>query len=94
MAAFLGEQEVMESAESISFGAHNMRDGVSLSDRKSMKPLIPYTQIMQLPNLTAFMQVPRNDPITKVTFTYHTMKKICDPFVSKKVKPPPSTASL
>ena len=93
MAAFLGEQEVMESAESISFGAHNMRDGVSLSDRKSMKPLIPYTQLMQLPNLTAFMQVPRNDPITKVTFTYHNMKKICDPFVPKKVKPP-STSSL
>ena len=81
MAEFLGEQEILESAESISFGAHQKRDGVSLSDRKSMKPLIPYTELMQIPNLTAFLQLPRDFPITKVTFKYHTMEKICESFV-------------
>lgn len=84
MAEFLGEQEVIESSESISFGAHQMRDGVSLSDRKSMKPLIPYTELMKLPNLEAYLQLPRDCPITKVTFPYHAMAKISEPFVPRK----------
>ena len=81
MAEFLGEQEIIESSESISFGAHQMRDGVSLSDRKSMKPLIPYTELMKIHNLEAYIQLPRDFPITKVTFDYHTMTKISMPFV-------------
>ena len=92
MAEFLSEQEILESAESISFGAHHMRDGVSLSDRKSMKPLIPYTELMHLPNLTAFLQFPRDFPITKVSFEYHTMTKISEPFVGHNIKKAPSSS--
>jgi type IV conjugative transfer system coupling protein TraD len=84
MSEFLGEQEIIESSESISFGAHQMRDGVSLSDRKSMKPLIPYTELMKIPNLEAYIQLPRDFPITKVTFNYHVMTKISMPFVPRK----------
>jgi type IV secretory pathway TraG/TraD family ATPase VirD4 len=64
MSEFLGEQEIMESQESISFGAHQMRDGVSLSDQKRKQPLVNYTEIMQLPNLSAYLQLPQDFPIT------------------------------
>ena len=70
MSEFFGEQEVMESQESISFGAHQMRDGVSLSGQKRKQPLVSYTQIMQLPNLSAYLQLPQDFPVTKVAFKY------------------------
>jgi type IV secretory pathway TraG/TraD family ATPase VirD4 len=83
MSEFMGEQEIVEASESVSFGAHQMRDGVSLSDRKSQKPLIPYTELMRLENLEAYLQLPRDFPITQVTFTYHTMEKVQEAFVRK-----------
>jgi type IV conjugative transfer system coupling protein TraD len=71
MSEFLGEQEVIERGESISYGAHQMRDGVSLSDQKRTKSLVPYTEIMTLNNLEAYLQMPHNLPIAKIKFTYH-----------------------
>ena len=70
MSEFFGEQEILESQESISFGAHQMRDGVSLSSQKRKQSLVSYTQIMQLPNLSAYLQLPQDFPVTKVAFKY------------------------
>jgi len=70
MSEFFGEQEVLELQESISFGAHQMRDGVSLSGQKRKQSLVSYTQIMQLPNLSAYLQLPQDFPVTKVAFKY------------------------
>lgn len=70
MSEFFGEQEVMESQESISFGAHQMRDGVSLSSQKRKQPLINYTEIMKLPNLSAYLKLTQDFPVTKVAFKY------------------------
>ena len=44
-ARYLGEQEKQEANESISFGAHQMRDGVSLSNQKHIKPVVTASQI-------------------------------------------------
>lgn len=70
MSEFFGEQEVMESQESISFGAHQMRDGVSLSGQKRKQPLINYTEIMRLPNFSAYLKLTQDFPVTKVAFKY------------------------
>lgn len=83
MSEFLGEQEIMESQESISFGAHQMRDGVSLSDQKRKQPLINYSEIMQLPNLSAYLQLPQDFPITKVAFKYLELSVMQSAFVEK-----------
>ena len=83
MSEFLGEQEIMESQESISFGAHQIRDGVSLSEQKRRQPLITYSQIMQLPNLSAYLQLPQDFPITKVSFKYHDLAVIQPAFMAK-----------
>ena len=83
MSEFLGEQEIMESQESISFGAHQMRDGVSLSDQKRKQPLVNYTEIMQLPNLSAYLQLPQDFPITKVAFKYLELPVMQSAFVEK-----------
>jgi len=73
MSELLGEQEVMEAVESISFGAHQVRDGVSLSDQKRRQVTIPYTDILQLNNLEAYLKLPGNYPIAKIEFDYHNL---------------------
>jgi type IV conjugative transfer system coupling protein TraD len=71
MSEFLGEQEVVEHSESISFGAHQMRDGVSLAEQRRNKTVIPYTDILNLPNLQAYIKLPCDLPVAKLTFKYH-----------------------
>ncbi len=83
MSEFLGEQEIMESHESISFGAHQMRDGVNLSGQKRKQPLVNYTEIMKLPNLSAYLQLPQDFPVTKVDFKYLNLPINQSAFVEK-----------
>ena len=82
----LGENEVIENSEGISFGAHQMRDGVSLNEQRKIKPIIPYTEFMTLPDLTAYIKLPEDYPITKITFTYVDLPNKNLAFVPKAEK--------
>lgn len=86
IARFFGEQETLDSNESISFGAHQMRDGVSLTEQQKIRPLISATDIMILNNLEAYLKFPRNLPVTKLTFKFIEHPKINEPFIKKKQK--------
>ena len=87
MARYLGEQEKQEANESISFGAHQMRDGVNLSNQKQTKPVVNASQIMMLNDLEAFLKFPQNLPVTKVKFDYIDVERQAVGFVEKKIKP-------
>lgn len=86
----LGEQEVKEVVEGISFGEHNMRDGVSLNEQKHMKPVVTPHDIMALNDLEAYLKLPGNLPMTKVKFEIQTMKPVSPALVplskSRKAK--------
>jgi type IV conjugative transfer system coupling protein TraD len=88
MSELLGEQEVVEAAEGISFGAHQMRDGVSLNDHKRNIRTIPYTDLLQLDNLEAYLRLPGNYPITKIKFDYHDLPAPTKAFVKKPLTNP------
>lgn len=68
LSQMLGEQEVRETNEGISYGAHQMRDGVSLNEQKQYKPVVPANDIMSLDDLEAYLKLPGNLPITKIKF--------------------------
>ncbi len=72
---WLGTQEVSESVENISYGAHQMRDGVSLNDQRREKPVVNPDKLMKLPDLEAYLKVPGDYPVTKVRFRYHELTK-------------------
>jgi type IV conjugative transfer system coupling protein TraD len=76
MSKWLGVQEVSESAENISYGAHQMRDGVNLNENRKEKPTVHYDKIMKLPNLEAYLKVPGNYPVAKVVFKIHDLPTI------------------
>lgn len=75
LSEFFGEQEISEAAESISFGAHQMRDGVNLAEHRRIQPTIPYTDLLCLDNLQAYLQLSGPYPMTKLTFKYLLMAK-------------------
>lgn len=67
---FLGEQEKEEKSESISFGAHQMRDGISLNQQKKIQSVVTTSDIMQLDDLKAYLKYPGSYPIAKIEFDY------------------------
>ena len=84
MSKWLGVQEVSESAENISYGSHQMRDGVNLNENRKEKPTIHYDKIMKLPNLEAYLKVPGNYPVAKVVFKIHDLPKVAEVFCRHK----------
>lgn len=80
MSKWLGVQEVLESAENISYGAHQMRDGVSLNENRKEKPTVHYDKIMKLRNLEAYLKVPGNYPVARVVFKVHDLPNVAAGF--------------
>lgn len=50
-----------------------MRDGVNLSPHKKFQPLVPFSDLMKLSNLVAYLRLPRDLPLTILTFDYHAL---------------------
>jgi type IV conjugative transfer system coupling protein TraD len=69
-----GEGEVKESQESLSYGAHEMRDGVNLSYQKRMKPIVSAGDIQSIEANEAFLSLPASIPPVKIKFS---IKKNC-----------------
>ena len=61
-------QEVLESNESLSMGAHHMRDGVSIAHQRRLQPIVSASEIMELNKLEAYVSLPGNYPVAKLTF--------------------------
>lgn len=81
MSQLIGEQEIMEAMETISYGEHAYRDGVSLNDQKKVKPTVSATDIMALNDLEAYLKLPGDLPVTKIKFDISKLEKICAPFI-------------
>lgn len=62
----IGTQERQEIQEGISYGANDMRDGVSLNVQTREKLVIPPHELINLPNLTSYVHLPQGYPITKI----------------------------
>jgi type IV conjugative transfer system coupling protein TraD len=61
-----GSQEVKELQDGISYGSHQMRDGINLSGQKKDKPVVSATDMQTLKPKTAFIRLNGNFPITKI----------------------------
>jgi|LakMenEpi03Aug12_release.lakeMendotaPanAssembly.Ray.scaffolds.fasta_scaffold03135_25 type IV conjugative transfer system coupling protein TraD len=61
-----GEQEIKEINEGISYGANEVRDGVSLSWQNRHRPLVSPTDIQSLEKHEAFLKLPGSWPATKI----------------------------
>ncbi|WP_032113986.1 type IV conjugative transfer system coupling protein TraD [Candidatus Paracaedibacter symbiosus] len=83
IAKTVGDHEIKESSEGISFGAHQMRDGVSINEQQKSKAVIPYTEFMSIPDLSAYIKLPEDYPVTRITFSYKNIENKNVAFVGK-----------
>jgi len=81
-----GEQETSEMIEGISFGAHQMRDGVSLSDQRKYRPVISPTELMKLENLEAYIKLAEMGTLGKIKFTFNNLPQCAPAFCCKDLK--------
>lgn len=74
----LGEAELKEMREGLSYGANTVRDGISLSEQTTTRPLILETEIKELNDLEAYIRLLGKWPITKVKFPFKE-RQACEP---------------
>ena len=80
----LGRGEVTEYAEGLSYGASAMRDGVSLTQRREMRPLALPSEIMRLENLHGYLKFPGPWPVARIRLPYVKRLKAAESFVARE----------
>jgi type IV conjugative transfer system coupling protein TraD len=66
----LGECELTEPIENLSYGANTMRDGVNLAQQTRTKPLVLPSEIGALKDCEAYIKLPGALPVTKIQMRY------------------------
>ncbi len=88
LANAFGQAEVLESNTGLSYGANEIRDGVSLSSQRRMRPLVLESEIMALPPLAGFMRLggglPGGGtvPGVKFSFPYRRQATVASAFIA------------
>ena len=87
----LGRGEVTEYAEGLSYGASAMRDGVSLTQRREMRPLALPSEIMRLENLHGYLKFPGPWPVARVELDYVKRPGAAESFMPRENAPTQET---
>jgi len=96
----LGRGEVEEYTHGMSYGASTMRDGVSLTQHRQMRPLALPSEIMRLENLHGYLKFPGPFPVTGIRLRYVNRPASAERFVPRRTDaaqaapdaPPPEAA--
>ena len=81
MSRLTGQREIIEKREGFSYGANDIRDGVSVHQERRKEPLILDTQFLKLNDCEAYMLLPENTPVTKITLTAKSRTALAVPLV-------------
>jgi len=82
MSGLLGKHEIIERRESVSMGANEIRDGVSLNDERRIEPVVLDTEFTILPDMHAYLRLPGPWYRALVKFPYRQDKgcaKVIEP---------------
>ncbi|MDE0006242.1 MAG: type IV secretion system DNA-binding domain-containing protein [Rhodospirillaceae bacterium] len=77
----LGRTEVEALAEGVSYGADSFRDGVTLTPRREVRPVVLPSQIMRLENLEGYLKLRGQYPVARIKLKYVKRPKIAPRFV-------------
>ncbi|MCW8419977.1 MULTISPECIES: type IV conjugative transfer system coupling protein TraD [Fluoribacter] len=83
VASELGEEEIEESRENYSYGANSIRDGISLGSQRVTRPIVSYPQILELKDLTCFVRLPGQYPVTKLELIHQKRPVHLQGFVAR-----------
>jgi type IV conjugative transfer system coupling protein TraD len=83
LADMMGQAEVDEKEETLSYGLDSQRDGVSVSARRSLRDIVLTSEILTLPDMHGYLVIPGDYPIAKVSYAYVPTPKIADGFMER-----------
>jgi type IV secretory pathway TraG/TraD family ATPase VirD4 len=72
--------------EGFSYGANDMRDGVTLNQERRKSSVIMSSEFSKLNDLEAYLKLPGNFPITKLKFKYQEKPDIAEPLVARDIQ--------
>jgi type IV secretory pathway TraG/TraD family ATPase VirD4 len=55
-----------------------VRDGISLGNQRTVRPIVSYPEISELPNLSCFVRLPGSYPITKLQLKHRNREVISE----------------
>lgn len=83
LAKLMGEAEIDEKEETVSYGLNSQRDGVSVFARRNLRDIVLTSQILTLPDMTGYITVPGDYPVARVAYRFEPTPKIADGFVER-----------
>lgn len=83
LAELMGQAEVDEKDETLSYGLSSQRDGVSVMARRQMRDLVLTSEILTLPDMTGYLLVPGDFPIGRVKYGYVPTEKQANGFIER-----------
>ena len=83
LSRFFGERQILESHENVSFGANEIRDGVSLTHHKKTESIIRASDLMELKPLNFYSRIAGQNTCVKGDFTYFDNPSIAHTFEEK-----------
>jgi type IV secretory pathway TraG/TraD family ATPase VirD4 len=81
----LGEFVRMKCSEHTSFGSEQVRDGISFARQEERHPLVSFTDIQTLPDLSCYVTLPGDWPVVRMNLKYQPLPVIADEFLERPV---------
>lgn len=79
----IGKARYNVFSEQYSYGAQEVRDGVSFTKREADKPVVTPDEIMQLADLTCLVTYPTELPVTRLTLKYQHYPERAKGFIAR-----------
>jgi type IV conjugative transfer system coupling protein TraD len=83
LAKLMGEAELDEKEETLSYGLNAQRDGVSVFARRNLRDIVLTSQILTLPDMTGYLTIPGDYPVARVAYEYERTESIAEGFVER-----------
>ena len=83
LAELMGQAEVDERDESLSYGLAAQKDGVNLMTRRQLRDVVLTSEILTLPDMTGYLMVPGDYPIGKVKYGFVPTDKNVSGFIER-----------
>ncbi len=83
LSELMGQAEIDEKEETLSYGLSAQRDGVSVFARRAMRDLVLTSEITTLPDMTGYLVIPGDFPIARVRYDYVPTPKVAEGFIER-----------
>ena len=80
----LGKADVNETTEALSYGAHEIRDGVNLTKNRRTREIVMSTELTNLRDLHGYLRVGREYPVAKFILKYQKYPTVAEEFMLRE----------